>query len=77
MNKFVLIPYDQYASFKNYLLKKNHDLSSDKEEKKVIADNEEVENKSEKETLNKNDSSADIIDEKREKYQMTLIIINH
>ena len=43
MNKFILIPYDQYASFKSYLMKKDHDFSSDKEESEVIADSEDAE----------------------------------
>ena len=77
MNKFILIPYDQHASFKSYLMKKDHDLSSDKEESEVIADSEDAEknlinNKlnisknSEKDTLNEKDSSGDILDKNKE-----------
>ena len=76
MNKFVLIPYDQYYSFKSYLMEKNHDTSSKNEEREVIADTEDTDKivmddeinismKSEKETLNKNDLTGDILDEKR------------
>ena len=43
MNKFVLIPYYQYASFQTYLMNKDHNLSSDKEKSHVIADSEDTE----------------------------------
>ena len=87
MNKFVLITYDQYYSFKSYLMKKNHDTSSKNEEREVIADSEDTDKnvmddeinisiKSEKETLNKNDLSGDILDEKKGKNQIMLMIIN-
>ena len=43
MNKFVLIPYDQCASFKSYLMNKDHDHSFDKKESEVIVDSEDAE----------------------------------
>ena len=78
MNKFVLIPYDQYYSFKSYLMEKNRDTSSKNKEREVIADNVDTDKnvmddeinismKSEKETLNKHDLTGDILDEKKEK----------
>ena len=78
MNKFVLIPYDQYYSFKSYLMEKNHGISSDKAEREVIADSDDADKhemndkvnisiKSETETLNKNDLSGDILDKKKDK----------
>ena len=87
MNKFVLIPYDQYYSFKSYLMEKNCDTSSKNKEREVIADNVDTDKnvmddeinismKSEKETLNKHDLTGDILDEKKEKKQIMLLIIN-
>ena len=81
MNKFVLIPYDQFNSFKSYLMEKKHDTSSKNKESEVIADTDKIENtdknvmddeinismKSEGENLNKNDLTGDILDEKKEK----------
>ena len=51
MNKFVLIPYDQYASFKSYVMKKNHDISSEKEEREGIADSEDADENVKKDKL--------------------------
>ena len=87
MNKFVLIPYDQYHSFKSYLMEKNHGTSSDKEEREVITDSDDADKhemndkvnisiKSETETLNKNDLSGDILDKKKTKKKITLMIID-
>ena len=78
MNKFVLIPYDQYNSFKSYLMERNYDTSPQNEEREVIADSENtnknvmddeinISMKTEKETLNKNHLTEDILDEKKEK----------
>ena len=58
-------------------MKKDHDLSSDKEESEVIADSEDAEKNvindklnisknSEKDTLNEKDLSGDILDENKE-----------
>ena len=69
------------------LWKKNHGISSDKAEREVIADSDDADKhemndkvnisiKSETETLNKNDLSGDILDKKKTKMKITLMIIN-
>ena len=62
MNKFILIPYDQYASFKSYLMKKDHVLSSDKKENEIDDDADDDDDDDAAERGNEKDSSRDITD---------------
>ena len=61
MNKFILIPYDQYTSFKSYLMKKD-----DKQEGDISTHSEVVSRNSAEVPVNKVELTGDITDENKE-----------